>query len=72
MSTTKSLLITCSCSRHKLFPYVVKLAEPQHSNAVVAVQINCPFNHETYCLKQLTIELPAGMVPKNDENILRG
>lgn len=66
------LTVTCTCKNKKKFNYPVQIDPSTNGSAVISMQIDCPFNHEKNCVQHLTIQLPPGMKPKNDENILRG
>lgn len=72
MSRSIAIPIVCSCKENKKFKYTVQLADKQHETASTSIQIDCPFSHEDNCVKHLTIQLPPGVQPKNDENIFRG
>jgi hypothetical protein len=71
MSKTVPLPITCSCKNKREFFYPLKVEDARNGSTIVSMQIECPFRHEKNCLQQLTIQLPPGMKPTNDENILR-
>jgi hypothetical protein len=71
MSKTVPLAVTCSCKNKKEFIYPIRVEDPINGSAVVSMQIDCPFSHDKNCIQQLTIQLPPGMKPKSDENILR-
>ena len=71
-SKTVALPVTCNCKDKKKFIYPVQVEEPQSGSAVISMQIECPYSYEKDCIKHLTIQLPPGMKPKNNENILRG
>jgi hypothetical protein len=71
MEDTITLSITCPCINRKTFEHRLKKGVQQRL-APLAVQIDCPHAQENYCLKRITIELPNGVQPGPDEEILRG
>jgi hypothetical protein len=72
MSKTVALPVTCTCKEKKSFVYPVQLEKSQNGSTVIAIQIECPFHYEKNCARNLTLQLPPGMKPKDDEIILRG
>lgn len=71
MSKTVPLTVTCSCKSKKEFIYPVQVDDSSNGSAIVSLLIDCPFGHDKNCIHQLKIQLPPGMKPRNDENILR-
>jgi hypothetical protein len=71
MSKTVALPVTCTCEVKKKFPYPVELEKSQNESDVFSLQIDCPFSHEKNCIKHLSIQLPPGMKPKDNEILFR-
>lgn len=71
MEDTITLNITCPCIRQASFEHTVTIVR-KPGRAPMAVQINCPFEQEQFCLKQISISLPRGSAPAPDNDILRG
>ena len=71
MSKTVALTVTCTCKEKKEFIYPVQVENSQNESTIISMQIDCPFSYEKNCAGHLTIQLPPGMKPKNNENILR-
>jgi hypothetical protein len=72
MSKTVALAVTCTCKDKKEFIYSVQVENSPGGSTSVSMQIDCPFSRNKNCAQHLTIQLPPGMKPKSDENILRG
>jgi hypothetical protein len=49
----------------------VEVEAAKNGSEVVSMIINCRFQYEKNCIKHLSIQLPPGMNPVNDEGILR-
>jgi hypothetical protein len=73
MNSPQNLIITCACGKQKQFPYVLPVKEGTNAepSEKISIQIDCPFFHEEYCLKKVSVELPKGMDPEKDSIILR-
>jgi len=71
MSKMLSLDVTCHCSRKRTFSYELQVAEQHGGKDRVFIQISCPFSHESYCVKELTIGLPLGIHPADPTIIWR-
>lgn len=71
MEETITLSITCPCIRQASFQHTVTIVKKQ-GRAPMAVQIDCPFGHEKFCLQQISVQLPRGSQPAPDNDILRG
>ncbi len=71
MPVTKTLMLTCSCEKHRKFPYVLRVTEDVENEEIASIQLECPFNSEEYCNKHLNIELPPGLQPDRGEEVMR-
>lgn len=71
MSKTVALAVTCTCKEKREFIYPVQVENSQSESTIISMQIDCPFTRDKNCVQHLTIQLPPGMKPKSDENILR-
>lgn len=72
MNKTVALPITCSCKDKRAFIHSVQLEHSKNKSIVVSMQIDCPFSYEKNCMRHLTIQLPPGMKPNNNDSLLRG
>lgn len=72
MTKTVALTVNCTCNNKKQFNYPVQLEKSQNGSEAVSLLIDCPFHYEKNCIRHLSIQLPPGMVPKSNDDILRG
>lgn len=70
MSKPQTLMVQCSCTLRKKFPYTLRLSDHAGGGSPVSLQIDCPFSYEDKCAKKLTVQLPPGKAP-DQEVILR-
>lgn len=71
MTKTVTIPVVCGCKDKKKFMHPVEVEAAKNGSEVVSMIINCRFHYEKNCIKHLSIQLPPGMKPVNDEDILR-
>jgi len=72
MIKTTAPRITCTCTDKKNFNYPIEYEDIQDTSAIYSLNIDCPYSYEKNCVKHITIQLPPGMKPINNEELNRG
>jgi hypothetical protein len=71
MIKTYSPRVTCTCTDKKKFNYPVKYEDAEDTSAIYTLHIDCPFSYEKNCVRHITIQLPPGIKPIKDGELLR-